>query len=283
MSKELIGGQAVIEGVMMINQQKIAIACRKPNQDIIVKNDKLKKLPKIFELPFLRGIIKLFVMLYVGIKALNWSTDVSLEEEEGDMSGWQLIFMIIFAVGLAIALFKFLPLFFAGLINDKIGNNYIVFNILDGLIKIGLFIGYVSAISLMKDVKRLFMYHGAEHKAVHCRESKKELTIENVQKFPTLHKRCGSAFIMVVLTLSIITYTFIPQTTTFFGKLGFRLLLLPIIAGISYEILRASAKYNDNWFFDKITIPGIWLQKLTTKEPDDKQVEVAIRALKEVT
>lgn len=278
--KDVIGGQAVIEGVMMLNKDKMAIGVRKPNKEIAIKKEKLKSIK--FEVPIIRGFIKLFFMMYIGIKALNYSSDIALEEEEEELSKWHVALMIIFSLALAIALFKFLPLFLANMLTNKLGSNYIWFNVMDGIIKISLFVLYVYLISFMKDVKTLFQYHGAEHKTVYCYEKGLKLTPENVQKFSTLHPRCGTAFIMIVLIFSIIVYTFIPQDLSLSMKLLYRVLLLPIIAGISYEILRYGAKYPNNIIIKIFVRPGLWLQRITTQEPSKKQIEVAIAAMKAV-
>ncbi|MFW6283190.1 MAG: DUF1385 domain-containing protein, partial [Minisyncoccales bacterium] len=244
MTKDIVGGQAIMEGVMMINKRDIGIAVRAPDKKIVTKKDKISKLPKIFELPFIRGFIKIFFMLFIGIKALNYSVDVALSEEHEKTSTWEIVLMIAFSVVIAILAFKLLPLFLANVINTKLHGTYTAFNILDGIIKISLFIGYVYAISFLKDVRRLFEYHGAEHMAVHCYEAKKKLTVSNVKKFTTLHPRCGTAFIMIVLIISIIIYTFIPEGSSLWFKFGLRILLLPVIAGVSYEFLRLGAKYE---------------------------------------
>ena len=272
--KHYIGGQAVIEGVLIKNKNKISIAVRKNNDKIIVKNEKIKI--KDTNIPFLRGIINLIVILYIGIKALNYSSNVNLEKEE-KLSWKELFFSLILAIGFGLLIFKLIPLLVANFIDQKAGINNILFNIIDGLVKIGLFVAYVYIISLSKDVKRVFQYHGAEHKAVACYEDEKELNVKNVQKFSTVHNRCGTTFIFLVLFLSIIVYTFIPKDFSILTKFSLRILLLPVIAGIGYEVLRLGAKFK----FMKIFIyPGLWIQRITTQEPDNKQVEVAIMAVK---
>ncbi len=280
--KDIIGGQAVIEGIMMMNGPKIAIAVRKPNKKIAFKYWRIKRMrSKLYNIPLIRGVVRLFVMLFVGLKALNYSTEMSLGEDEKELSSLEIIVMIALSFGLAIAIFKLIPLFMASLFSKNVSSNYVLFNVVDGVSKIGLFVLYVWSLSFFSDVKRLFQYHGAEHKAVHCYESGKKLTVNNVKGFTTLHPRCGTAFVMVVLTISIIVYTFIPSGTTFLEKFFMRLIYLPLIAGISYEILRASAGFN-NFIFKMITYPGLMLQKITTTEPDDEQIKVAIKALKKV-
>lgn len=275
MVKHNIGGQALIEGVMMKNKDKIGIAIRKGKR-IIVKKDKLNF--KESNVPFIRGIINLFVILYIGIKALNYSTNVNLGKEE-KISFWEIFFSLLFAVVFGLVIFKFLPLFFTTFFDKYIKINNILFNVVEGLLKVGIFVLYVYLISLMKDVHRVFQYHGAEHKAVACYEAGKKLNAKEVQKFRTEHKRCGTSFIFLVLLISVVVYSFIPKDFGFWTKFGLRVILLPAISGISYEVLKLGAKYN---IFGFLVLPGLWIQKITTKQPDDKQVEVAISALKSV-
>ncbi len=282
------GGQAVIEGVMMRSTNHVSIAVRKPNNKISLKKDKLKPLGercKILAWPFIRGVFNLGEMLIYGIKALNYSANESTEEEEEQLSSWHIALSLVIAFVFAIGLFKFVPLLLAQLASNTfafVKDHYIIFNLIDGFLKILLFVLYVLIISAMKDVNRLFQYHGAEHKAVHCYEAKKKLTINNVKKYSTLHPRCGTSFILIVLLLSILVYTFIPQSVSFLGKLGLRLLFLPVIAGISYEILRFAGKHCDHIIVKIIIWPGLAVQRITTREPDRNQMEVAIKALDSV-
>ena len=274
---ETIGGQALIEGVLMRNKDKISIAVRK-NKKIILKRETIKF--KESKKPFIRGIINLISTMHVGIKALNYSASIQLNKKEKENKFINIITIII-AVIFALFLFKFLPLLLTQFIDDNLNLSSASFNITDGLIKLIILITYIYAISRMKDIKRVFQYHGAEHKAVNCYESKRQLTIKNVKNFSTIHKRCGTTFIFLVIFISIIVYVFIPKDYSFSLKLLLRILLLPIIASISYEILKFSAKYN-NIITRTITYPGLLIQKLTTNEPDNKQIEVAIKALKGV-
>lgn len=267
-----IGGQALVEGVLMKNKDKIGIAVRK-GKKILVKREKLKF--KDSNIIFLRGIKNLFIILHLGMKSLNYSTNVQLEKDE-KIGFWGIFFSIIFALAFGLALFKLLPLFFTTLFDKYSAVNNIAFNIIEGLIKVTIFVLYVYLISLMKDVNRIFQYHGAEHKAVACYESNKKLIVKNVKKFDKEHKRCGTSFIFLVLLISVVVYSFIPKDYGFWLKFSLRIILLPVIAGISYEFLRLGAKYN---LFGWLVYPGLWIQKITTKEPDNKQIEVAISAL----
>ncbi len=295
-----IGGQAVIEGVLMRTNEKYAIAVRQPNGRIIVKKEKYisrTKKNKFLGLPFVRGVIMLWETLILGYKALTFSANQALDDEDQDKKNKgkankdkekqelgtpELVITIIISIVVALALFKFLPLLIATFFKNKIGGSNILFNVIDGIAKFTILVIYLVAISTMKDVKRLFQYHGAEHKTVHCYEKNKKLTVENVKKDSKVHARCGTTFILVVLFLSIIFYLFIPFNTNFWVKLLIRILFLPVIAGISYEWIRFSGKHSNN-FFAKILIgPGLLVQNLTTREPDDNQIEVAIKALKAV-
>lgn len=274
MVKHYVGGQALVEGVMMKYKDRIAIAVRQPSGNISVKKEKIKF--KEINIPLIRGIINLFIILYIGIKSLNYSANESLGKEE-KISFWEITLSIILASIFAIVLFKFVPLLFVYWLDKLFHMNNILFNIVDGLIKVCIFVFYVYIISVMKDVYRVFQYHGAEHKAVACYEQGKKLTVSEVQKFKKEHVRCGTSFIFLVLLISIIVYTFIPKDYGFWMKFSLRILFLPVIASLGYEFLRLGAKYN---LFAFLSYPGLLIQKITTKEPNNKQVEVAIRALK---
>jgi uncharacterized protein YqhQ len=225
-------------------------------------------------------------MMIIGIKALNWSADQALDEEEGEdeFTGWQLGLSLVFAFVLAIGIFKLIPLGITKYLFNKemLGDSRILFNVVDGLIRIGLFTGYLLLISLWKDVAVLFEYHGAEHKAVACQEAGKELTVENVQGFSRLHPRCGTSFIVFVFLIAIVVFSVAPIEMNFLGLFFIRFLLVFPIAGIGYEVLRYSALMKSKLFFKVIIQPGLWFQRITTSEPNDKQVEVSIAALKEV-
>ncbi|MBN2459763.1 DUF1385 domain-containing protein [Candidatus Woesearchaeota archaeon] len=303
----MIGGQAVIEGVLMRTPKEYAVAVRQPNGRIVVKKEKYissTKTNKFLGLPFARGIIVLFETLVLGYKALSFSANKSMEEPEKDKKagkekvkdakvgkskekqeigplelGITLAISIIFAL----ALFKFLPLLIATLFKDKIGGSNLLFNLIDGISKFIIFILYLVIISSMKDVRRVFEYHGAEHKTVYCYEAGKKLTPKNVIKESKAHPRCGTTFILVVLLLSIIFYLFIPFNMNFWLKLFIRVLFLPLIAGISYEWIRLMGKHTHSRMSRFFSAPGLLVQKLTTREPDEKQIEVAIASLKAVT
>ncbi len=282
------GGQAVVEGVLMRSMKNMAVAVRKPNGQIAVKKRKIHSLRdkyKVLNLPFIRGILNMVEMLTIGVRELNYSANMAMDEEEEELGAMELIGSLALAFIFAIGMFKFVPLLLAEFASRRfafVEENYIMFNLIDGIAKITLFILYIYIISFMKDVKRLFEYHGAEHKTVYCYEARQKLTAKNIRKFPTQHPRCGTSFIIIVLLLSIFVYTFIPQSLGFWTKLSLRILLLPIIAGISYELLKFSAKYTDNIFVGLLSAPGLLIQKITTKEPDENQIEVAKKALEGV-
>lgn len=283
MEKKLnVGGQAVIEGVMMRSPNFWAIAVRKPDGDIEIKKDKLKMLSektKFFKLPIIRGFLMLISALVLGIKALNFSANVALEEEEEEVSDWHIYLTIIVAFGIGILFFFLLPLYLTKLMNFK---SYFMFNLADGTIRIVFFLIYLGFISFFKDIKRVFQYHGAEHKVIYTYENGEDLKIENAKKFTTLHPRCGTSFLIIVFIISIFVFSLIPKTSPFWIKALSRVVLIPLIAGISYEALKLSDKFKDNFIVKLLILPGLWLQKITTKEPDESQIEVALAALKEV-
>ncbi|MBI2111918.1 DUF1385 domain-containing protein [Candidatus Woesearchaeota archaeon] len=270
-----VGGQAVIEGVMMRNKERLAIAVRLPNGKIRVKTEASTKFPKVFDVFFLRGIIGLGYTLYDGLKGLTWSSNQQLKKEE-KLTKKELFLSIIGSFFFALLFFVALPFFSA----KWIGSEGIWFDVVDGIVRITLFLGYLGIISRMKDVKRLFQYHGAEHKAIYCYESGQKLTLKNVKQFSRFHPRCGTSFLFLVLLLSILIFSLIqgPLIVKFFG----RILLLPVIGGISYELIKLSDRWRNNVIVKIITAPGLWLQRLTTKEPSDKQLEVGIKALQGV-
>jgi uncharacterized protein YqhQ len=278
-----IGGQAVIEGVMMRSADKVAIAVRKPDKEIVVKKQELKLLSRKFQrFIFIRGIINLIETLVLGIKAMNYSAGIA-SGNDGKNHGSSIFFILalLLSFGFALLIFKLLPLLFAQFIINNIIQSVFIFNLVDGAAKLSLFILYVLIISRMKDVKEVFKYHGAEHMAIYCHENRMELTTENVRKYPTCHPRCGTSFIAIVIIISIIVYMFIPRDASFLAKFGYRIALLPLIAGISYEALKLSAKY-ENKALKIFSLPGLLIQRVTTKKPRDDQIEVAIASLKAV-
>ncbi|MEK6969722.1 MAG: DUF1385 domain-containing protein [Nanoarchaeota archaeon] len=270
-----VGGQAVIEGVMMRNKEKYAVAVRLPNGKIKVRKEKSSVSPKLFDVFFLRGVVGLGYTLYDGIRALIWSSNQNLGVEE-KLSKKEIIGTVAFSFLVAILAFVVLPFFSAHWIHPE----GFLFNLLDGLFRVILFLSYLIAISFMKEVKTLFQYHGAEHKSIYCYENKEELTVENVKKFSRFHPRCGTSFLFIVLLLSIVVFTLV--TGPLWIKLAGRIVLLPVIAGVSYELIKLSGKYRSNLLVKILIAPGLWLQRITTKEPTDRQMEVAIASLRTV-
>ena len=270
-----VGGQAVIEGVMMRNKDKYAVAVRLKNGKIKVLKQKSSYFPKMFNIFFIRGVVGLGYTLYDGVRALIWSGNQNLGKEE-KMTKKEVIGTIALSFLFSIFFFIILPFFSARFIHSE----GILFNVLDGAFRVTLFLGYLLIISFMKDVRTLFQYHGAEHKTIYCYEAKKKLTLENVKKFARFHPRCGTSFLFIVLLLSILVFTLIPGA--WWMKLLGRILLIPVIAGVGYEIIKLSARFQKNPLVKIVIAPGLWLQRITTKEPTDRQLEVGIKALKSV-
>lgn len=286
MGKVNIGGQAVIEGVLMRAPRSMAIAVRRPDGEIVVKRDTVIPLSERFplvKLPLVRGAVALFTSLVIGMKALSFSANeaISEGEEKADMSPLAMGGTIAVALLFGILLFFILPLFLTKLLVPYIGGSNIVFNLVDGFIRVVVFLIYVYSISRMSDIQRVFQYHGAEHKSIFAFEAEIALTVENVKRFSRLHPRCGTSFLLIVMLVSIVVFSLIPKMWPFYLKAGSRIILLPIIAGLSYELLKLSAKYEKSRLVRILIAPGLALQRLTTREPDEGQIEVAIRSLEE--
>lgn len=276
------GGQAIIEGVMMRSPFKYAIAVRKPDNEIILKTGKLRSLSnriKFLKWPIFRGIVNLIESLTLGLKALTYSAEQATGEED-KISNVEMFFTILIALVLFILIFIALPTTIARYL-DKYLSSLIVYNLFEGILRIGIFIFYLYFISKIKDIKRVFEYHGAEHKVIYTYEAGEELNVDNVKKYSTLHPRCGTSFIFIVLILSILVFSLLGKQTLLL-RIAYRVAIIPLIAGLSYEILKLSAKNMDKVFIKWVVMPGLWFQKLTTKEPDAAQIEVAIKALKGV-
>ena len=295
MEKINVGGQAVIEGVMMRAPRSVAIAVRRPNGDIVVRKELKIPLSETFpivKLPIVRGAAALIQSLVIGITALNFSANEAMTEEEkekegvkngGELSSWAMAGTMAIAFGFGIGLFFVMPLYATKWLTQLafISDNNVIFNLVDGVIRVMVFLIYIWAISRMNDIKRVFQYHGAEHKSIFAYEAGEELTIDNVKKYSRLHPRCGTSFLLIVMLVSIAVFSLIPKLWPFYLKAGSRVVLLPLIAGISYEFLKWSAKNESNPLVKLIITPGLALQRLTTGEPDDAQLEVAIRSLNE--
>ena len=281
--KPPVGGQAVIEGVMMQNGDRIAVAVRRQAEgDIVVRSiPSRKRFKRLGEIPFLRGLFRLVDMLSLGMRALNLSAQLAFpEDEQLGKGGTFLTFLV--AMVVAVGAFVVLPLVLANSVDSLRLGNTIVFNLVEGLIRLSFFFIYLVAISRMKDIRRVFQYHGAEHKVVYTYEAEEDLTVENARKHTTLHPRCGTAFLMTVFVIAILIFS-LAGNPTLWLKILSRVLLLPVVAGVSYEVLRFSGRNYDRWWVRLLAQPGLWLQRLTTGEPSDDMIEVAIASLKRVT
>jgi uncharacterized protein YqhQ len=282
-AEDIAGGQALIEGVMMRHGNKIAAAVRKPNQEIVIQEQEyipLTKRYKILGLMFIRGTITLFEMMFIGIKCLMFSAEVALSEEEKKPQGWEMYLSFIISFAIAIFFFVVVPAFFFTKMKAFVPN-LILLNILEGCIRLGIFICFLSSTLLMEDMRRVYMYHGAEHKTVFAWENGQELTVQNVKDFSTRHPRCGTSFILFVMIVSIIVFSFLGRPD-FLHRVIYKILLLPVVSGISYEAIRFTGKHLRWKWVQLLSWPGLMLQNITTREPSDDQIEVAIAAMKKV-
>ncbi len=280
-----MGGQAVMEGVMMRGPDRVAVAVRKSDDTIVLQNrpfSSVTKKIKFLGWPLLRGAVVLIESLVLGMQALSFSGDIAVEEEKGPRekkSVWDQVYMIftfVLAFALGIGLFFYLPLLLTDWIGVKSG---IGFNLVDGVIRIVFFLAYVFLISLWKDIRRVFEYHGAEHKSIYAFEEKRALTVESAKSYTTLHPRCGTSFLFIVMITSIVVFSFLGRPENVAERL-LRLAFIPLIGGLSYELIKLSDKASKFPLFKFFIYPGLWLQKITTNEPDEKQLEVAMVALK---
>lgn len=300
MKKTTIGGQALLEGILMIGPESLAIAVRKPDGEIVLDKKPLPKKTIFNKMLFVRGAVNLFRQMVTGVKAIMYSADfIELEDGQEQKPSKLDAFIerlfgnrfkdavvyasVIFALALSIGLFILLPNLIAGFINiDKnASGGVILLNLFEGLIRVLLFFGYIYMASKLNDIKRVWQYHGAEHKTIHCYEHDDELTVENVRKYSTKHPRCGTSFMILVMIVSIIVFSFFGWYAPVLNAVV-RLLLLPVVAGLSYEILRLAGRNSDMAVMKIINAPGMLFQLFTTKEPDDSQIEVAIEAFKNV-
>ena len=290
-----VGGQAVMEGIMMKNEDKYSVAVRKPDKEIEIKVEDynlVQKFKTIRKLPIFRGVFSFVDSLYLGMSTLMYSASFFEEEEDADkelsaeeeskkkkqedalMAG-----TVVFSVVLAVAIFFALPYFLSTLF-QRFTSSVLVISLLEGIIRLVIFLAYIFLISLTPDIKRVFMYHGAEHKCINCIEHGLELNVENVRKSSKHHKRCGTSFLIIVMLISIIFFMFIRVDSKAL-RLVLRLVLIPVIAGVSYEFIRLAGRY-DNPVVDLLSKPGLWMQRITTKEPDDDMIEVGIASVEAV-
>lgn len=292
-----IGGQAVIEGIMMMNRNDYAVAVRKPDQEIEVKRDRyisITQKVKLFSLPFVRGVFRFADSMIVGMKTLTYSASFFEDDEDSEpgkieqflnrvlgekLESALMALVMVLSFVMAIGIFMLLPLFIAGLFSSVIESERLM-AVLEGIIRILIFIAYIKLVSRMEDIRRTFMYHGAEHKCINCVEHGLPLTVENVRNSSKEHKRCGTSFILIVMVISILFFMVV-RVDNVWMRFASRIVLVPVIAGVSYEILQLAGRSNSR-FMDLVSRPGMWMQGLTTKEPDDSMIEVAIAATEAV-
>lgn len=285
-----------MEGVMMMGPDKIAVSVRKPDGEIVTDLSDVKKATKskVLKLPIIRGCVNFIRSLVIGVKSLMFSAeffDIESEEEKpGKFDLWLektfgnklkdaiIYFSVVLSVVLSVGLFILLPTFVANLFKLQTGFTK---TLIEGFLRILIFLFYIVLVSRMEDIKRVFMYHGAEHKSIACYEAGLELTVENARDCSRFHPRCGTSFLLIVMVVSFFVFLLIPNQATWLGRFGFRLLLLPVVAGVSYEIIKFAGRH-DNKFTRAISKPGMWMQRFTTKEPTDDMIEVAICSLKAV-
>lgn len=273
------GGQAVIEGVMIRSKKHMVTCVRQPNDEILTNVEEIKSVSerhKVLRLPFLRGIVALFETLYIGVKGLYFSANASLEEEE-KINPKEIVLAVVVALALAIFLFSVLPFFLANLL----GPEGVVFYVVEGVIRLAILLLYLVSISLVGEFKRVFQYHGAEHTAINAYEAGAELTVSNAKKFSRFHPRCGTSFIFFVALISILFFSIMPDLG-FLMRLAYRILLIPLIGAVSYEVLKLSDRYKKAKIMKVLLAPGLGLQYLTTRKPDEKMIEVALEAVKKV-
>jgi uncharacterized protein YqhQ len=282
----LVGGQAVMEGVMMRAPHSYCVAVRKPDGEIITEEMPVARMSEkhpLLKLPVLRGLGVLGQAMSLGMKALSFSANALLDDgksdEKKEMPKWMMASQVIFSVLFFIVLYKLVPLKLAEYLSNwaPILKGQILFNVVDGVIRIALFVGFLLLLCRSKDIRRTFEYHGAEHKVVFNFESRTPVTVENAQKFVTFHPRCGTSFMFVIMFISMLVYIVIP-VHGFAAKLALRVVMLPVITGLSYELIRFAAKRQGS-FMAMLTAPGLWMQRITTQQPSDAQAEVAIKAL----
>jgi len=276
------GGQAVIEGVMMRGPDTRAVAVRLPDQSILVDEKPVGSITRrvpILKWPFLRGVVVLIESLALGMEALTFSANQATGEEDA-FSTKELVLTLGLALGLAVLLFAVLPTAGAHLLLRFVPGS-LAQNLIEGAFRVAVFIAYIVIIARLEDIKRVFEYHGAEHKVINAYEAGEEITVSNVQRYSTLHPRCGTSFLLIVMVVSVLIFSLLGEQALWWRILS-RILLLPLVAGISYELVKLSGKHYSKMICRILVAPGLWLQKLTTRPPDDGQVEVAIRAFQPV-
>lgn len=282
-SRAQVGGQAVLEGVMMRGKENWVLAVRKPNQEIVTEERKINSLAKkypILKLPLIRGVMGVIEMLVLGMKAISLSAELATEEEDIEISSKEMAIGICLAFVFGILLFVILPSWITVLFNKYLSNNFMV-SLFEGSLKVTIFLIYLAVISSIKDIRRVFEYHGAEHKTIHAYEAEDELTPQAASKYSPLHVGCGTAFILIALTVLIFIFAFLGRPPLIWRIIS-HLLVAPLVIGISYELIKLARKHKDSSLVKIVLAPGLWLQKMTTREPSNDQLEVAISSLKKL-
>ncbi len=275
------GGQAVMEGVMIRSKDHLVICVRQPNEEIVTKNEELHSLSekyRFLKLPFLRGILALFETLYSGIKGIYFSANAAFGDEEESLNPKEIAVVVAVAICLSVLLFSVTPFFLTSLLNLGGG---VFFNVAEGVVRLSFLLVYLAVISLFGDFKRIFQYHGAEHTAINAHEAGVELNVENAKKYSRFHARCGTSFLLIVTLISILFFSLMPRAD-YLTRFSYRIVLIPVISAVSYELLRLSDRYKNSRIIKALVAPGLLLQRFTTRQPDDEMIEVAIKAVKEV-
>ena len=275
------GGQAVIEGVMIRSKKHVVICVRQPNGEISTKTEEINSISeryKILRLPLIRGLVALVESVYLGVKGLYFSANVSLEEEDEKIEPKEMAVTFVLAIALAIILFSITPFFLTSLLTPFRG---VIFVVIEGIIRIAIFLLYLVIVALIPDFRRVLQYHGAEHTAINAYEAGVEFNVKNAKEYSKLHPRCGTSFLLIVLIISILLFSVLPNQD-YLTRLSYRIILIPVISAISYEVLKISDRYKNSIIMKALVMPGLGLQWLTTRKPDDDMIEVAIKAVKEV-
>ena len=278
------GGQAVIEGVMIRSKKHMVICVRQPNGEILTKTEEIKSLSeryRVLKIPFLRGIVALFETLYLAVKGLYFSANVSLEEEGEKIEPKEMAVTFVLAMALAIFLFSIVPFFLTDSLTKLFGLKGIIFVVVEGVIRLAIFLLYLASMALVREFRTVFQYHGAEHAAINAYEAGVELNVTNAKKYSRLHPRCGTSFLFIVLLISILLFSLMPSQD-FATRLSYRIILIPVIASISYELLKISDRYKKSRIMKVLVTPGLGIQYLTTRKPDEDMIAVALKAVQEV-
>ena len=276
------GGQAVMEGVMMRSKNNVVICVRQPNDEIVTQREKLSSVTQkhsFLKIPFIRGIVALIETMYTGIKGIYFSANAAFgDDEEVNLSSKEIALIVVLALCLSVLIFSVTPFFLTSLLGLESG---VVFSVAEGIVRLSILLGYLFFVSQIGDFKRILQYHGAEHTAINAYEAGVEMNVESVREYSRFHSRCGTSFLLIVSVISILFFSLV-SSPDYITRLSYRVLLVPVISSVSYEVLKISDKYKDSRIVKAIVAPGLLLQRFTTRPPDDKMLEVAIKAVKEV-